>query len=161
VFDSLLFEDAGVPAVPIITEPFIPTAIALSELQGRAGHGYVAVPHPITSLDPDELRERARGAAALVEAILLGCEGPPAAASEEISTLDGLIDELARGLRSDGADLTGVRSGNLLELQLHFPDEACAECVMPYDTLAPILEGRARAALGPEIEIDLHDPRVT
>ncbi|MCP5024752.1 MAG: hypothetical protein GY929_00565, partial [Actinomycetia bacterium] len=79
MFDSLLFEDAGVPAVPIITEPFIPTAIALSELQGRAGHPYVAVPHPITSLGPDELRQRARMAAPLIEAVLLGLDAEASA----------------------------------------------------------------------------------
>lgn len=159
MFDSLLFEDAGVPAVPIITEPFIPTAIALSELQGRAGHCFVAVPHPITSLDHDELRQRAQLAAPQIEAILLGLDDPSPTV-DAVQSLEELIDELAEGLRTDGADLTGTRSGDRLDLELHFPDEACAECVMPYDTLLPIFERRARAALGGAVELALRDPRV-
>ncbi|MCP5028435.1 MAG: hypothetical protein GY929_19330, partial [Actinomycetia bacterium] len=123
----------------------------------------VAVPHPITSLGPDELRQRARMAAPLIEAVLLGLDAEASAGPSPngSGTLDELIDELAEGLRSDGADLTGVRAGRRLELQLHFPDQACAECVMPYDTLVPIFERRARAALGPDIELVLQDPRVS
>lgn len=72
MLDSILFENAGVPAVPIITKPFMPTARAVCDLQGMPDHPYVAVDHPITSLDHDQLRERARIAAPLVEAALLG-----------------------------------------------------------------------------------------
>ena len=71
MFDSILMERHGVPSVPIITMPFRPTADALYKTQGIVGHEYVAVAHPITSLDEDELRERARLAAPLVEAALL------------------------------------------------------------------------------------------
>lgn len=72
MFDAILFEKAGVPAVPIITRPFETTARYLAEMQGFADFAYVAVPHPITSLPLDEVRERARLAAPQVEAILLG-----------------------------------------------------------------------------------------
>lgn len=72
MFDSILFEKAGVPSVPIITKPFSPTARALAKLQGMPGFPMVAVDHPITSLDDNELRERARLAAPQVEAALLG-----------------------------------------------------------------------------------------
>ena len=71
MFDSIIFERLGVPAVPIITRPFRPTAEAIAKLNGLPGYTYVAVDHPITSLDDDELRERARLAAPLVEAALL------------------------------------------------------------------------------------------
>jgi len=74
VFDSILFERQGVPSVPIITKPFRPTAEALYKTQGISGHQYVAVDHPITSLDHDQLLERARVAAPLVEAALLGLD---------------------------------------------------------------------------------------
>lgn len=72
MFDAILFEKAGVPAVPIITTPFESTAQYLSEMQGLPKFPYVAVPHPITSLRIDEVRERARLAAPQIEAILLG-----------------------------------------------------------------------------------------
>ena len=71
MFDSIIFEKLGVPAVPIITKPFQPTAEALIKLHGMTGYTCVAVDHPITSLDDDELRERARVAAPQVEAALL------------------------------------------------------------------------------------------
>lgn len=72
MFDSILFEKQGVPAAPIITKPFRPTADAIADLHGLKGYAHVAVNHPITSLDDEELRERARIAAPQVEAILLG-----------------------------------------------------------------------------------------
>lgn len=71
MFDSIIFEKLGVPAVPIITRPFQPTAKAISELQGMPGYAFVAVDHPITSLDEAQLRDRARIAAPQVAAALL------------------------------------------------------------------------------------------
>lgn len=76
MFDSVLFERAGVPSVPIITEPFVPTAEAILKMHGVPDMPFVAVPHPITSLSDDDLRERARQAAPQVEAILLGRPRP-------------------------------------------------------------------------------------
>ena len=72
MFDSILMEQHGVPSVPIITEPFVPSAKAIAARHGRRGFPFVAVPHPITSLDEAELRGRARAAAPTVAAILLG-----------------------------------------------------------------------------------------
>jgi hypothetical protein len=71
VFDAILFEQAGVPAVPIITRPFEPTAAAIAKLHGIDEYACAVVDHPITSLDAAELRERARLAAPQVEAALL------------------------------------------------------------------------------------------
>ncbi|MGB5760165.1 MAG: hypothetical protein WBM50_24835 [Acidimicrobiales bacterium] len=72
MFDAIIFEKLGVPAVPIITKPFIPTADAIARLHGFDRYRHVAVDHPITSLDDVELRRRAAVAAPLVEAALLG-----------------------------------------------------------------------------------------
>lgn len=72
MFDAILFERAGVPAVAIVTSPFASTAEYLAEMQGMAGFAYAEVPHPITSLTMDEVRERARLATPQIEAILLG-----------------------------------------------------------------------------------------
>jgi hypothetical protein len=75
VFDAIIFEKLGVPAVPIITKPFQPTADAIAKLHGLDGYTYAAVDHPITSLSADELAERAKVAAPIVEAALLAA--PP------------------------------------------------------------------------------------
>lgn len=71
MFDSIIFEKLGVPAVPIVTKPFRPTAEAIAKLHALDGYAYAAVDHPITSLDDDEVRERARIATPMVEAALL------------------------------------------------------------------------------------------
>ena len=71
MFDAIIFEKLGVPAVPIITRPFVPTARAIADLHGLPGYAHVAVDHPITSLDAGQLRQRAAAAAPLVEAALL------------------------------------------------------------------------------------------
>lgn len=71
MLDSIIFERLGIPAVPIVTKPFAPTAKAIAELNGLPDYTFVAVAHPITSLDEDELRQRAKVAAPLVEAALL------------------------------------------------------------------------------------------
>ena len=160
MLDSILFEKQGVPAVPIITVPFNSTANALSELQGMPNYRYVAVEHPITSLGDDELRDRARFAAPLVEAALLGWPDPAAGDRRDAAdSLDALVEDLAAGLRSDGADLTAWQRNGRINFELHFLDEACAECVLPYDQLLPIFESRTKAALGDSVELVLHDPR--
>ena len=71
MFDSIIFEKLGVPAVPIITKPFATTAAAIAKLHGLPDYTFVAVDHPITSLDDEQLRQRAEMAAPLVEAALL------------------------------------------------------------------------------------------
>jgi len=82
VFDAIIFEKLGVPAVPIITRPFEPTADAIAKLHALDGYAYAAVAHPITSLSDAELRERARVAAPMVEAALLTEQGSAARVSE-------------------------------------------------------------------------------
>ncbi len=72
MFDSILFEGNGVPSVPIITEPFVPSAKAIAAQHGRPDFPFVAVPHPITSLDDAQLVARAKLAAPGVADILLG-----------------------------------------------------------------------------------------
>lgn len=76
MFDSIIFERLAVPSVPIITKPFAPTARAIAELHGLPGYRFVAVDHPITSLELGQLRQRAVAAAPLVEAALLDAAAP-------------------------------------------------------------------------------------
>jgi len=56
----------------ICTEPFIPTAKSMARIQGIPEYPFVVLPHPLGSLEPDEVRERARQALPNVIEILLG-----------------------------------------------------------------------------------------
>ena len=71
MLDAITFEKRGIPAAVVITEPFVPTALAMARLAGMPGYPHVALPHPIGSLWPDELAARADAAVAKIEALLL------------------------------------------------------------------------------------------
>jgi hypothetical protein len=71
VHDGIELEKRGVPAAVICTEPFITSAKAMSKLGGIPEYPFVVLPHPLGSLTPDELRERAIQAAPEVLRILL------------------------------------------------------------------------------------------
>jgi hypothetical protein len=60
VADGLELEAAGVPAVVICSEAFVPTADAMADLKGAKGYDYARTPHPVAPLERDEVRERAR-----------------------------------------------------------------------------------------------------
>ena len=59
------------PAAVICTEPFVTSAKAMSKLGGIPEYPFVVVPHPLGSLTPEALRERAIQAAPEVLSILL------------------------------------------------------------------------------------------
>ena len=67
MLDAILLEQQGVPAVAIVTEPFVATARAMAESWGMAGYRFVTTPHPIANLTAAELDARAD---ALVEPVL-------------------------------------------------------------------------------------------
>jgi len=71
VLDAINFEKQGIPAVAVITEPFVPTANAVAELNGMAGYPFVTVPHPFGSLDEAAVQARADAAIARIERLLL------------------------------------------------------------------------------------------
>jgi hypothetical protein len=64
------FERRGVPTVAICTKPFLKSGQAMAARQGFPGYEFVMVEHPLSSLDMDELRERAKEALPQVLAIL-------------------------------------------------------------------------------------------
>ena len=64
-------EKRGVPTAVICTEPFISSGRAMSRIGGIPDYPFVLVPHPLGSLAPDALRERALQAAPDVLRILL------------------------------------------------------------------------------------------
>ena len=69
--DGIEIEKRDVPAAVICTEPFITSAKAMSKLGGIPNYPFVVLPHPLGSLSPDDLRERAMQAAPDVLQILL------------------------------------------------------------------------------------------
>jgi hypothetical protein len=58
--DGILLERAGVPAVSICTDSFIPAAEAMAKVYGFPGYRFVTMPHPLANLDEKQLEERAR-----------------------------------------------------------------------------------------------------
>jgi hypothetical protein len=72
VADGILLEKRGTPAAAVCTEALRASADAMAGLQGFPGYRYAVVPHPVSSLGPDEIRERARIALPQVVSILLG-----------------------------------------------------------------------------------------
>ena len=59
MLDAIILEKAGIPAIPIITDAFESTAREMAELWGVPGFRYVAMPHPLASLTPEEIDQRA------------------------------------------------------------------------------------------------------
>jgi hypothetical protein len=74
VLDAINFEKEGIPAVAVVTEPFVPTANAVAELNGMPGYRYVVVPHPFGSLDEATVRARADAVLERIEGLLFGAE---------------------------------------------------------------------------------------
>ena len=59
--DGILLERAEVPAVSICTDSFLLPAQAMARAYGFPGFEFATVPHPIASLDTEQIRARARG----------------------------------------------------------------------------------------------------
>jgi len=59
LLDAIILEKAGIPAIPIITDAFESTAREMAELWGVPGFRHVAMPHPLASLTPEEIDQRA------------------------------------------------------------------------------------------------------
>ncbi len=75
MLDAIRFEKRGIPAVAIITEPFVPTARALVELAGMPDHRFVVMPHPFGSVDLAEVHRRGDAAMSAIERLLLAPGG--------------------------------------------------------------------------------------
>jgi hypothetical protein len=60
--DGILLERAGVPAVSICTDSFLVTARAMAQAYGFPGFTFVAIPHPIASLNEEQIGARVREA---------------------------------------------------------------------------------------------------
>jgi hypothetical protein len=70
VLDAILMEQAGVPAVAIVTTPFRATGEAMATSWGKSGYPFVDTPHPIANLSEKDLDERADALADAIECCL-------------------------------------------------------------------------------------------
>ena len=59
MLDGIKLEKIGIPAVSIITEPFIATGQAMAKNWGAPDYAFVVTPHPIANLTEAELNARA------------------------------------------------------------------------------------------------------
>lgn len=185
MLDAVHFEQVGVPAAAVLTEPFATTGTAMAELQGFDDYPFATVPHPIGSLTESQADAIADAVAATVLGLLTDPDAKPtpsdrsfgtnaqlprgdkqtstdaASSSTAKSAPADVVEELAAVLRADRADLTATVAGRHITLSLHIPDEACAECVLPASTLVPMFQHRFDTELGTGWTITLDDPRTT
>ena len=59
MLDGIKLEKAGIPAVAIVTAPFIATARAMAVNWGVPSYEFVVTPHPIANLSEAELDAKA------------------------------------------------------------------------------------------------------
>jgi hypothetical protein len=78
VADGTTFERKGVQTATILTDTFRRPGDAMARVQGFVDFRYAVITHPISSLDPEQIRERALAALPEVLAIL-GLEDKPQA----------------------------------------------------------------------------------
>ena len=57
VYDTVAFEKKGIPSTTIITTAFKKAADFPFRSKAIAGHPYVQLPHPVSNLQPTEMRE--------------------------------------------------------------------------------------------------------
>ena len=60
--DGTIFEREGVQTAALLTHIFLRPGDAMARVQGFSDYRYVTIEHPISSLDQDQIRQRAREA---------------------------------------------------------------------------------------------------
>jgi hypothetical protein len=76
LLDAVILEKAGIPAIPVITDAFDSTAREMADLWGVPDFRFVMMPHPLASLTPENIEQRADE---LIDKVLqLLQEGQPA-----------------------------------------------------------------------------------
>jgi len=68
--DGTIFEKRGVPAVALITHTFTAAADAMARRYGYPNYRYAVIPHPLSSLSAEQVKQRARDVLPEVLAIL-------------------------------------------------------------------------------------------
>jgi hypothetical protein len=59
VLDSIVFEQQGIPSASIVTHLFIVTGKAMARTWGVPDLKFLAMPHPIANLKPEQMDQRA------------------------------------------------------------------------------------------------------
>ncbi len=75
MLDSIVLEQAGIPSASIITDVFEKTGRAMAGAWGLKDFRYLAMPHPIANLTPEQMDQRAADIVPRVAKLLL--EGQP------------------------------------------------------------------------------------
>ena len=57
VHDTVEFEKRGIPATTILTSVFVNAAIHSFRSKGMDGHPFIELPHPISNLTAQEMRD--------------------------------------------------------------------------------------------------------
>ncbi len=57
VHDTVEFEKRGIPATMVLTSVFRNAAIHQFRSRGLEGHPFVELPHPVSNLTPEQMRE--------------------------------------------------------------------------------------------------------
>ena len=60
VHDTVEFEKRGIPATLFITQIFKNSAVSQFRTKGMEGHALIELPHPVSNLTPDQMREVTR-----------------------------------------------------------------------------------------------------
>ena len=68
--DGTVFEKRGIPAAAIITHTFTASANAMARRNGFPDYRYAMIPHPLSSLNAEQVKQRAREALPEVLSIL-------------------------------------------------------------------------------------------
>jgi hypothetical protein len=71
VLDGLIFEKKGIPAVAIITEPFIGSGNEMAKTLGQNNYKFAVLPHPIASTEADKLQRWVEGVYANIKELLV------------------------------------------------------------------------------------------
>jgi len=59
LLDAVILEKAGIPAVPVVTDAFESTTREMASLWGVPEFSFVMMPHPLASLSPALIEQRA------------------------------------------------------------------------------------------------------
>jgi hypothetical protein len=70
VADGTIFERNGIQTAAVLTDTFCRTGDAMARVQGFSDYRYAVITHPISSLNPDQIRQRAEQALPQVLSIL-------------------------------------------------------------------------------------------
>lgn len=59
--DAIEFEKRGIPATVVITKAFTKAAEFQFRSKGMSGHPFIELPHPISNLQPEQMRALTMG----------------------------------------------------------------------------------------------------